>query len=76
MVDNALLAQVMRLDAESRLELRDAIEASVAHELLPSDLAALLAARVAEDDESDHDQYVTLDDLERQTLARRARRGA
>ena len=49
MVDNVLLAQVMKLDADTRLELRDAIEASVASDHLTPELTALLAERVAED---------------------------
>ncbi len=69
MVDNALLQQVMKLDADSRLELRDAIEASVVSEYLTPELSEILAERVAEDDAADHADYVTIEELERQTLA-------
>lgn len=61
MVDNALLEQVMKLDAGSRLELRDAIEASVASEYLTPDLSALLTQRVAEDEAADHAEYASLE---------------
>jgi len=73
MVDHALLEQVMKLDADSRLELRDAIEASVVSEYLTPERAALLAERVAEDDTANHADYVSLEELERHTLARRAK---
>ncbi len=71
MVESALLQQVMKLDADSRLELRDAIEASVVNEYLTPELAALLDERIAEDDAANHADYVSLEELERQTLARR-----
>lgn len=74
MVDNALLEQVMKLDAGSRLELRDAIEASVVSEYLTPELATLLAERIADDDAANHDDYISLEELERQTQARRAKR--
>lgn len=73
MVDNALLEQVMKLDADSRLELRDAIEASVVNEYLTPELAALLAERVAEDDAANHADYVSLEDDEREVRAARRR---
>lgn len=73
MVDNALLEQVMKLDADSRLELRDAIEASVVSEYLTPELATLLADRVAEDDAANHDD-ISLEELERRTQARRGKR--
>lgn len=63
----------MKLDADSRLELRDAIEASVVSEYLTPERAALLAERVAEDDTANHADYVSLEELERHTLARRAK---
>ncbi|MGB4777762.1 hypothetical protein [Microbacterium sp.] len=73
MVDRALLEQVMRLDEGTRLELRDAIEASVVDEHLTPDLARLLIERVAEDDATNWDEYVTLEDDERDVRARRRR---
>lgn len=74
MVDSALLEQVMKLDAGSRLELRDAIEASVVSEYLTPELSSLLTERFAEDDAANHDDYISLEELERKTLARRAKR--
>ncbi|MFT4051399.1 MAG: hypothetical protein QM677_04020 [Microbacterium sp.] len=73
MVDRALLEQVMRLDEGTRLELRDAIEASVVDEHLTPDLARLLSERVSEDDAANWDEYVTLEDDERDVRARRRR---
>lgn len=73
MVDRALLEQVMKLDAGTRLELRDAIEASMVDEYLTPELAALLDERLAEDDAASQD-YVSREELERQTLLRRAQR--
>lgn len=72
MVDSSLLEQVMRLDLASRLELRDAIEASVVGAPLAPDLVKLLSDRIAADNSADHDRYITLDRLERETLDRRA----
>lgn len=72
MVDHALLEQVMGLNEASRLELRDAIEASVVDDYLTLDLAALLAERVAEDNAANHDEYISLESLEQQTITRRA----
>lgn len=63
----------MRLDEGTRLELRDAIEASVVDEHLTPDLARLLIERVAEDDATNWDEYVTLEDDERDVRARRRR---
>jgi hypothetical protein len=76
MVDSALLEQVMKLDANSRLELRDAIEASVVSEYLTPERATLLAERVADDDAANHDDYISLEELELETLTRRANRRA
>jgi hypothetical protein len=76
MVDSALLEQVMKLDANSRLELRDAIEASVVSEYLTPERATLLAERVADDDAANHDDYISLEELELETLTRRAKRRA
>ncbi|MFT4136633.1 hypothetical protein [Microbacterium sp.] len=53
------------------LELRDAIEASVADEHLTPDLARLLSQRVAEDDAANWDEYVTIEQDEREVQARR-----
>ncbi|WP_054679425.1 hypothetical protein [Microbacterium sp. No. 7] len=49
MVDHDLLERVLRLDAEARRELRDAIDQSLPAEVAPR-LAALLDARIAEAD--------------------------
>ncbi len=73
MVDAGLLDEVMRLDEAARLELRDAIEASVSHDALTPYLADLLATRVAEDDTATYDDYVTLDEDEHEVRARRHR---
>ncbi len=73
MVDSALLEQVMKLDAVSRLELRDAIEASVVSDYLTPERAELLAERVAEDDTANHDDYISLEDEEREVRAARRR---
>lgn len=66
----------MKLDANSRLELRDAIEASVVSEYLTPERATLLAERVADDDAANHDDYISLEELELETLTRRANRRA
>lgn len=61
----------MQLDEGIRLELRDAIEASLLDDHLTPELARLLAQRVAEDDAADWGDYVTLEDDERDVRARR-----
>ena len=71
MVDKVLLERVMQLDEQSRLELRDAIEASVRLPPLTVEEQALLDERVAEDDAADWDGYVTLNEDEREMRARR-----
>jgi len=71
MVDRALLEQVMRLDEETRLELRDAIEASVVEEHLTPELSELLDERVADDDAANREEYVALEDDERDVRSRR-----
>lgn len=73
MVDRALLEQVMRLDEGTRLEIRDAIEASVVDEHRTPDLDRLLSERVAEDNVANWDEYVTLEDDEREVRAGRRR---
>lgn len=75
MVDQALLERILGLDESARLELRDAIEASVRGSL-PSDDAELLDRLVAADDAADWSEYVTLDELERRTRSTRAARSA
>ena len=50
MVDNDLLERVLRLDADARRELRDAIDQSLPVAVTPQ-LAALLDARIAEADD-------------------------
>ncbi|MFT4213404.1 MAG: hypothetical protein QM622_01325 [Microbacterium sp.] len=59
----------MRLDEGTRLQLRDAIEASVVDEHLTSGLSRLLIERIAEDDATIWDEYVTLEDDEREARA-------
>ncbi len=71
MVERALLEKVMQLDESARLELRDAIEASVAAEPLTPELSELLRQRVAEDDTADWESYVSLEDDELEVRARR-----
>jgi len=70
MVDSALLERVMQLDERSRLELRDAIEASVASPLSPK-TQALLEERVAQDDDAGWEDYATLEEDEIEMRARR-----
>ncbi len=72
-VHRALWGQMMRLDEATLLELRDAIEASVADDYLTPELAELLAQRVADDHAANWDQYVTLEDDERKVRSRRRR---
>lgn len=71
MVNPGLMDQVMQLDEVSRLELRDAIDASVGLPLLTPELEALLADRVADDDVANWEDYVSVEDDERETWARR-----
>lgn len=68
MVDSALLEHVMQLDEPSCLELRDAIEASVAPAPLNPEAQTLLDERVA-DDAANGDDYVNLADDEREVRA-------
>lgn len=70
MVDSALVEQVMRLDAAARLELRDAIDESLGDEVVAPEIWELLEQRVAEPD-ANPDDYVSLDDDEREVRARR-----
>ena len=70
MVDSALLERVMQLDEQSRLELRDAIDASV-NPPLSAELRALLEERAALDDLAERDNYITLDEDEMEVRARR-----
>lgn len=71
MVDNALLERVMQLDEQSRLELRDAIEASVELAPLNPQMQLLLNERIAEDDAANWGSYVTLADDEYEVRASR-----
>lgn len=50
MVDHDLLERVLRLDADARRELRDAIDESLPAEVAP-ELAALLDARIVDADD-------------------------
>ncbi|KAB1653851.1 hypothetical protein F8O01_14600 [Pseudoclavibacter chungangensis] len=54
MVDHELLERVLSLDADSRRELRDAIDESLPVEVT-SELAALLGARIAQADADPED---------------------
>lgn len=60
----------MKLDQQSRLELRDAIDASMGVNL-PADLRLLLEERVALDDKAEWDDYPTLEEDEAEVRARR-----
>lgn len=71
MVDNALLERVLQLDERSRLELRDAIDASVVKPSLSQEDQTLLDERVAEDDAAEWESYATLEADEREVRARR-----
>jgi hypothetical protein len=70
MVDHALLEQVMGLDEPSRRELRDAIDDSLDDRHVSPEVAAIIDQRIAEAD-ANPDDFVTLDEDEREVRARR-----
>ncbi|MCL2091070.1 MAG: hypothetical protein FWH11_07620 [Micrococcales bacterium] len=76
MVDNALLEQVLRLDAESRRELIRAVEESIDHEEVPAGVRAEVERRLADMGPGPSADYITLDEFRGQVLERRARRTA
>lgn len=71
MVDQALLEQVMRLDESTRRELRDAIDDSLDDGYVSPEIAAIIDQRIAEAD-ANPDDFVTLDEFEREVRARRS----
>lgn len=70
MVDQGLLAEVMKLDESTRRELRDAIDDSLDNAQLSAEIALLIDDRISESVVNAGDS-VTLDDDEREVRARR-----
>lgn len=66
-----LLEQVMRLDESARRELRDAIEESLDDGYVSPEIAAIIDQRIADAD-ANPDDFVMLDDFEREVRARRS----
>jgi hypothetical protein len=73
MVNPGLVDQVMQLDEASRLELRDAIDASVGPTVLTPELERLLVQRISEDDSANWDDYISIEDDAREVWNRRPR---
>lgn len=71
MVDQALLEKVMRLDESARRELRDALDDSLDDRYVSPEIAAIIDQRIAEAD-ANPDDFVTLEDFEREVRARRS----
>lgn len=69
MVDHALLEQVLRLDESARRELRAVIDESLDDGCVPPEIAAIVDQRIAEAD-ANPDDYVTLDEDEREVRSR------
>lgn len=70
MVDQGLLAEVMKLDEPTRRELRDAIDDSLDNAQLNAEIALLIDERISESVARASDS-VTLDEDEREVRARR-----
>ena len=70
MVDQGLLAEVMKLDESTRRELRDAIDDSLDNAQLSAEIALLIDDRISESVVNAGDS-VNLDDDEREARARR-----
>lgn len=70
MVDHGLLEQVLQLDESARRELRAVIDASLDDGSVTPETAAIIDQRLAEAD-ANPDEYVTLDDDEREVRSRR-----
>ncbi|MBX3067383.1 MAG: hypothetical protein KF844_01875 [Cryobacterium sp.] len=69
MVDQGLLAEVMKLDESTRRELRDAIDDSLDNAQLSAEIALLIDDRISESVARASDS-VTLDEDEREVRAR------
>lgn len=65
-----LMEQVLQLDVAARRELRDAIDLSLDDGYVSPEIAAIIDQRIAEAD-ANPDDFVTLDDDEREVRARR-----
>ena len=70
MVDHALLEQVLRLDESTRRELRAVIDDSLDDGYVSPEIAAIIDQRIADAD-ANPDDYVTLDEFEREVASRR-----
>lgn len=70
MVDHALLEQVLGLGESERIELRAAIDQSLDHGPISSEIAAIIDQRLANAD-ANPDDYVSLDEFEREVVSRR-----
>lgn len=70
MVDHALIKQVLQLDESARRELRTVIDDSLDDGYVPPETAAIIDRRVSEADANPND-YVTLDEDEREVRSRR-----
>ena len=70
MVDQVLLEQVLQLDESARRELRAVIDDSLDDGYLSPEVAAVIDQRIADAD-ANSDDYVTLDEDEREIRSRR-----
>lgn len=70
MVNHALLEQVLGLDESARRELRAVIDDSLDDGYVSPEIAEIIDQRIADAD-ANPDDYVTLDEFEREVAARR-----
>lgn len=70
MVNHALLEQVLGLDESARRELRAVIDDSLDDGYVSPEIAAIIDQRIADAD-ANPDDYVTLEEFEREVAARR-----
>lgn len=70
MVDHALVDQVLSLDEAARRELRAVIDDSLDDGYVSPEIAEIIDQRIAEAD-ANPDDYVTLDEFEREVRSRR-----
>jgi len=70
MVNHALLEQVLGLDESARRELRAVIDDSLDDGYVSPEIAAIIDQRIADAD-ANPDDYVTLDEDEREVRSRR-----
>lgn len=71
MVDQALLERALRLDESGRRELISVLQDSLGDGEVSPEVAAIIDQRLAAADTTP-DQFATLDDFEREVLARRS----